>query len=230
MTTERGSGGHRPAPSGSGRHHPAPRGSGRHRPPPRRAGACAALSAGLEHGRREHGAGESQAEHAAASVGTRASARTIKPTHADAGVQETGPSRCLIIQQCAGGLSPSPFPSPSPRSSSLPAETKKNTNRALRSNAPATKKKKNRISRYDKHLYLPHLFISKNPFSAAPFCPSTHPPPPPAYLPERRGLNSRSPLSPCSPARHAAVAAPTTPARGGGVHPCPRSCLTRPAA
>jgi len=63
MTTERGSGGHRPAPSGSGRHHPAPRGSGRHRPPPRRAGACATLSAGLEHGRREHGAGESQAEH-----------------------------------------------------------------------------------------------------------------------------------------------------------------------
>ena len=34
MTTERGSGGHRPAPSGSGRHHPAPRGSGRPRPLP----------------------------------------------------------------------------------------------------------------------------------------------------------------------------------------------------
>ena len=188
MTTERGSGGHRPAPSGSGRHHP----------PPRRAGACAALSAGLEHGRREHGAGESQAEH-----GTRRRLRRHpglrqdhQADHADAGVQETGPSRCLIIQQRAGGLSPSPFPSPSPRSSSLPAETKKNTNRALRSNAPATKKKKNRISRYNKRLYLPHLFISKNPFSAAPFCPSTHPPPPPAYLPERRGLNSRSPPSP----------------------------------
>jgi len=39
--------------------------------------------------------------------------------------------------------------------------TKKNNNQALRCNAPARKKKRNWINRYDKNLHLPHLFISK---------------------------------------------------------------------